>query len=124
MGTLHGLGRECTQLARDKQGMKRNGSVLCEEGERGPSPTYLEELGPEMHTQVVHKCHPLLAGLTVERVHGAYISFFQLADSAPGKKEKQHDYTRSQSTATNAKRYSASFPNPEGRSQENPYFSC
>lgn len=79
---------------------------------------------PEIHTQVVHKCHPLLARLIEERVHGAYISFFQLAGSAPGSKEMQHNYTRSQSSATKARRYSGSFPDPEGKSQGNPYFSC
>lgn len=52
-----------------------------------PSPSGNEELGPETHTQVVHECHPLLAGLIEERVYSTYISFFQLAGSAPGKKE-------------------------------------
>lgn len=34
---------------------------------------------------MVHECHPLLAGLIEDWVHGTYIPFFQLACSAPGK---------------------------------------
>lgn len=51
-----------------------------------------EELGPETHTQVVHECHPLLASLIEEWVHGTYIPFFQLAGSAPGKRKRKQLY--------------------------------
>lgn len=73
-------------------------------GKKGPSPAHLEELGPEIHTQVVHECHPLLAGLIEEWMHGTYIPFFQLAGSAPGKRKGKHSYTRSKSTAMKTQR--------------------
>lgn len=85
--------------------------------EIGPSPDYLEELGPELHTQVVHECHPLLAGLTEEWVHGTYIPFFQLAGSAPGKRKGKHSYTRSKSTATKVQRCNSLSP-PRGEPGE------
>ena len=90
--------------------------------EKGPSPAYLEELGPETHTQVAHECHPPLAGLTEEWVHGTYITFFQLAGSAPGKKKGKHSCTRSKSTAKKAQRCNGS-PHPASeQSPGNPLF--
>lgn len=79
-------------------------------GEKGPSPDHLEDQGPEVHTQVVHECHPLLAGLAEEWVHGTYIPFFQLTGSAPGKRKRKHSYTRSKSTAMKVQRCNSLSP--------------